>query len=414
LKFIADFHIHSKYSRATSRDMDLDHISQWAKWKGIGLVGTGDFTHPAWFSELKSKLKIQDNGLYGFNGVSFILTAEISCIYKHKGKTRKIHLLVFAPSLEIVEKINMILGERFNICSDGRPILGISAKELAKIILDVSSDCLIVPAHAWTPWFSVFGSKSGYDSIEECFEEYTKYIRAIETGLSSNPSMNWRCSSLDEITLISCSDAHSPSKLGREACVFESEMSYKDVMLALCDKGSKKLAYTLEFFPEEGKYHYDGHSNCNVSWSPLDTKLRQGICSICSRPVTVGVMSRLENLADRPAGYLPKKAVLYKSIIPLQEIISEVLCRGVNTKSAAKEYFNLIEKIGSEFHILLEASQEQIESVASPRIAEAIIRMRQGKVFIQPGYDGVFGKIKIFSENTNVDQNQMDLFEGGR
>ncbi|MFC1540750.1 endonuclease Q family protein, partial [Candidatus Margulisiibacteriota bacterium] len=299
MKFIADLHIHSKYSRATSKDMELEGLSRWAKLKGIDLLATGDFTHPVWFAELKKKLKPVEGGLFEYNGVRFILNVEISSIYSKNGKTRKIHNLVFAPSFEVVEKLNRELAKVGNLSADGRPILGLDAEKLAEIVYSVSNLCVIVPAHAWTPWFSIFGSYSGFDSIEECFGKYSKFIFAIETGLSSDPAMNWRLSKLDNISLISCSDAHSPAKLGREVCVFDTEMSYKSMFSAIRKKDKSKFLYTVEFFPEEGKYHYDGHRNCKVRWSPGETKKHNGLCPVCSRPVTVGVMNRVDKLADR-------------------------------------------------------------------------------------------------------------------
>jgi len=276
MKFVADFHIHSKYSRATSRDMDLESLDRWARIKGIKVLGTGDFSHPEWLKSLKEKLEPAEPGLFKLkkqdNGTRFILTNEISCIYSKSNRVRKIHVLIFAPSFEAVEKINTQLSWVGNLRSDGRPILGLDAKELAKIVLDSSQDCLVIPAHAWTPWFSIFGSKSGFDSIKECFEEYSKYIYAIETGLSSDPSMNWRLSALDKITLISNSDSHSPRKIGREANVFDTDLSYGSIAEAIKTKNPQKFLYTDEFFPEEGKYHYDGHRLCNICLSPRNQK----------------------------------------------------------------------------------------------------------------------------------------------
>jgi len=276
MKFVADFHIHSKYSRATSRDMDLESLDRWARIKGIKVLGTGDFSHPEWLKSLKEKLEPAEPGLFKLkkqdNGTRFILTNEISCIYSKSNRVRKIHVLIFAPSFEAVEKINTQLSWVGNLRSDGRPILGLDAKELAKIVLDSSQDCLVIPAHAWTPWFSIFGSKSGFDSIKECFEEYSKYIYAIETGLSSDPSMNWRLSALDKITLISNSDSHSPRKIGREANVFDTDLSYGSIAEAIKTKNPQKFLYTVEFFPEEGKYHYDGHRLCNICLSPRNQK----------------------------------------------------------------------------------------------------------------------------------------------
>jgi uncharacterized protein (TIGR00375 family) len=417
MKFIADLHIHSKYSRATSKNMDLEHLDKWAKLKGIRVLGTADFTHPEWFKNLKEKLEPAGApGIFRLkpkylkkegkpstinsqpSETFFILTSEISCIYSKNGRVRKIHLIIFAPSFKVVEEINARLGWEGNLKSDGRPILGMDAKELTKIVLGVSDNCLIVPAHVWTPWFSLFGSRSGFDSIEECFEEYSKYIQAGETGLSSNPPMNWRLSALDRITLISNSDAHSPRKIGREANVFDTEISYPAIMEAIKSKDPEKFLYTIEFFPEEGKYHYDGHRNCEVSLSPQESKKYNNICPVCGKPLTIGVLNRVEELANREEGFEPKGAIPFKSLVPLEEIIAESLGVNTGTKQVMTEYKNLIEKFASEFNILLDTKREELESAAPSEIVEGIIRVRKGKVHITPGFDGVFGKINIFSK----------------
>ena len=402
MKYIADFHIHSKYSRATSPQMDLENLDKWAKVKGINVLGTGDFTHPEWFKNLEKKLEPAEAGLFKLrksnSGVRFILTSEISCIYTKKGKVRKIHIIFFAPSLNVVEKVNAYLGSIGNIKSDGRPILGLDAKELAKIFLNISKDCLVVPAHIWTPWFSIFGSKSGFNSIHECFEEYSKYIYAGETGLSSDPAMNWRWSELDKIALISNSDSHSPQKIGREANVFDTELSYKGIYEALKTKDNKKFLYTIEFFPEEGKYHFDGHRTCGISLSPAESKKHNNICPKCGRPLTIGVLNRVEELADRPEGYKPQNLIPFKNLIPLEEIIAEALDVGPGTKQVAKEYDKLIKEIGSEFKVLLDSPKEELEKNTLPEIAEGIIKVREGKISVEPGYDGVYGKIKIFGQ----------------
>jgi len=415
MKFVADFHIHSKYSRATSRDMDLDNLDKWAKIKGIKVLGTGDFTHPEWLKNLKDKLELAEPGLFKLKNsdseTRFILTAEISCIYTKGGRVRKIHVIIFSPSFEVVEKINTQLGWIGNLKSDGRPILGLDAKELAKIVLNSSQECLVVPAHAWTPWFAIFGSKSGFNSIEECFEEYSKYIYSIETGLSSDPAMNWRLSSLDKITLISNSDAHSPQKIGREANVFDAELSYPAIIEAIKTKNPQKFLYTIEFFPEEGKYHFDGHRICGIKLSPQETKKYNGTCPVCGKPLTIGVLNRVEELADREEGFKPEGAVPFKSLVPLEEIIADVLSQGTGTKEVEKEYKNLIEKFGSEFNILLDVTREELGGITSPEIAEGIIRVREGRVVREPGYDGVYGKIKIFSqEEEKIFSKQSTLF----
>ncbi|TET84807.1 MAG: DNA helicase UvrD [Candidatus Nealsonbacteria bacterium] len=402
MKFIADFHLHSKYSRATSPQMNLENLDKWAKTKGIKILGTGDFTHPEWFKDLKEKLEPAEPGLFKLKNsdseTRFILTTEISCVYSKKGKVRKIHIIVFAPSFETVLKINTHLGWIGNLRADGRPILGLDSKELAKIVLNISEDCLIVPAHMYTPWFSIFGSRSGFDSLEECFEDYSKYIFTGETGLSSDPPMSWRNSSLDRITLISNSDSHSLSHIGREANVFDTEISYPAIIKAIKEKDPQKFLYTIEFFPQEGKYHYDGHRICGISLSPVESKKYNNICPNCGRPLTIGVLNRVDSLAGRPEGFKPENAIPFKSLVPLAEIIADALGVMVGAKQVEEEYKNLIEKFENEFKILLDVPRQDLESTTLPEIAEGIIRVREGRVNIEPGYDGVYGKLRIFSK----------------
>ncbi|MEK7689126.1 MAG: endonuclease Q family protein [Deltaproteobacteria bacterium] len=406
--YIADLHIHSKYSRATSPDMSPENIWKWAQLKGITVIGTGDFTHPKWSDELREKLEPTGSGLFRLKkefqtdeihdscrqDVFFILSAEISCIYSKNGKTRKIHSIVFAPDFADAAKINAALSLIGNLSADGRPILGLDAKELLTIVMNASPEAMLAPAHAWTPHFSVFGAASGFDSLEECFEELTPHIHAIETGLSSDPAMNRRLSALDKITLISNSDAHSPAKIGREANIFDTEISYKAMMDAL--KTKKGFSGTIEFFPEEGKYHYDGHRLCKTSLSPKETIKHNYLCPVCGKKVTVGVMHRVEKLADREEGFKLKGAPPFYSIIPLPEIIAEVLKVGVSSKKVDNEYQNLLQKLGSEFKILMDAPLDEIERAGSPFLREAISMMRSGNVHIAPGYDGEFGKVKIY------------------
>lgn len=399
MKLIGDFHIHSRFARACSKALNIENLDKWAQIKGINVLGTGDFTHPQWFKELKKNLEPAEQGLYKFknNETRFLLTAEISNIYSKGGKVRRIHTIIFTPSLEAVEKINHKLTlAGFNLKSDGRPILGQDVKDTVKIILDICPDCFIVPAHAWTPWFSIFGSMSGFDTIEECFEELTPKIFAIETGLSSDPAMNWRLSALDKIAIISNSDAHSLENLGREANVFDCELSYKGIIEAIKSKDPKKFLYTIEFFPEEGKYHYDGHRVCQVRLSPEETKKHKGLCPKCRKPVTVGVMNRVAQLADRKSGGKLAKVIPYKSLVPLAQIIGGALGVGVKSKAVKKEYDNLIKKFGSEFKILLEVELSKLAAETLPKIAEGIERVREGKLQIEPGYDGEYGKVKIF------------------
>jgi uncharacterized protein (TIGR00375 family) len=408
MRFIADLHIHSHYSRATSKDMSPEGIWKWAQLKGITVIGTGDFTHPKWLKELDEKLESAGNGLFTLKkefrtddipgsckaDVSFALSAEISCIYSKKGRTRKIHSVILVPDFAGAARINMALSKIGNLSADGRPILGLDARELLKMTLDAVPDSLFIPAHAWTPHFSVFGAASGFDSLEECFEDLTPHIYAIETGLSSDPAMNWRLSALDRITLISNSDAHSARKIGREANIFDTDVSFSSMINAV--KTKKGFLGTIEFFPEEGKYHYDGHRTCGVSLSPKETIHHDYLCPVCGRKVTVGVMHRVEKLADRANGFKPTDAPGYTSIVPLPEIIAETLKVGVNSKKVEALYFSLLSRLGNEFTILMDAPFDDIERAGTPLLREAISRVRGGKVHIAPGYDGEFGKIKIF------------------
>jgi uncharacterized protein (TIGR00375 family) len=408
MRFIADLHIHSKYSRATSPSMSPENLWKWAQLKGITVIGTGDFTHPQWLDELNEALEPLGNGLFTLekklrsddvpdacrSDVYFLLSAEISCIYSKNGKTRKVHSIVLSPDFDDAARINSALSKIGNLKSDGRPILGLDAKELLNIVLNESPDSLLIPAHAWTPHFSVFGAVSGFDSLEECYEELTPHIHAIETGLSSDPQMNWRISALDGITLISNSDAHSPAKTGREANIFDTEMSYQSIINAL--KSGKGFLGTIEFFPEEGKYHYDGHRACSIRLSPQETIKNKYLCPSCGKKLTVGVMHRVEKLADREIGFRPENAPDFHSIIPLPEIISEILKVGVPSKKVNNAYLNLLSEIGSEFNILMDTSLDDIEKAGSPILRQAVSMMREGKVNIAPGYDGEFGKIRIF------------------
>ena len=410
MRFIADLHVHSHYSRATSTDMSPEGIWKWAQLKGISVIATGDFTHPQWLKELDQKLEPAGNGLYTLKkeyqtddvppscraDVSFILSAEISCIYSKNGKTRKVHSVILAPDFAAAARLNLALSKIGNLKADGRPILGLDAKELLRITLEASPDNLYIPAHAWTPHFSVFGAASGFDSLEECYEELTPHIYAIETGLSSDPLMNWQLSALDRITLVSNSDAHSAAKIGREANIFDTEISYPAMMEAI--RTRKGFLGTIEFFPEEGKYHADGHRDCGVSLTPKETVLHDYRCPTCGKKVTVGVMHRVEKLADREHGYRLANAPGFTSIIPLPEIIAEGLQCGTNTKKVTALYFAILEKLGNEFFILLDAPLDDIEQASSPLIREAISRMRSGNVNIAPGFDGEYGKIRIFED----------------
>ena len=411
MRFIADLHIHSRYSRATSRDMSPETLWRWGQLKGITVLGTGDFTHPLWHRELLEKLEPAGNGLYRLKrlfaadnipdscraDIFFLPTAEISCIYKKSGRTRKVHILLLARTLDDAYRINIELAKIGNLSADGRPILGLDVKDLLHIVLTTAPDALFVPAHIWTPHFSVFGSASGFDSLEECFEELTPHIHAVETGLSSDPPMNWRIAGLDRLTLISNSDCHSASKIGREATVFDADISYDAIMTAIRTK--RGYAGTIEFFPEEGKYHVDGHRACSVSLSPKETIRHNYLCPVCGRAVTVGVMHRVEKLADRDEGFRPKTAAPSRSLVPLQELIAEALDAGAATKKVRAAYFDLLEKCGNELSILTDVPLRDVRSaVAEPKIAEAIDLMRRGQVHIAPGYDGEYGKVRIFEK----------------
>ncbi len=403
--------------------MTLEGIWRWAQLKGITVIGTGDFTHPAWFKEISEKLEPAGNGLFSLKktyqrqdipqsckaDVFFLLTGEISCIYSKDKKTRKVHCIVITPDLQSAAKINIALSRIGNLKSDGRPIIGLDSKELLKITLDASSDAMFIPAHIWTPHFSVFGAASGFDSLEECFEELTPYIYAVETGLSSDPPMNWRLSCLDNITLISNSDAHSPAKIGRESNIFEVEVSYRDMMEAI--KTRKGFLGTIEFFPEEGKYHYDGHRNCSVCLTPEQTKAYNYICPVCNKRLTIGVMHRVISLADKNHGTKPGGAPGYRSIIPLPEIIAETTKTGPGSKAVYNMYYKILSAIGPEFKVLLDSPYGDIEKVSDQLIVEAIKRMREGRIHISPGYDGEYGKIKIFQDiERDSIKGQMSLF----
>ncbi|MBL7151039.1 MAG: DNA helicase UvrD [Candidatus Omnitrophica bacterium] len=409
MKFIADFHIHSKYSRATSRDMDVKHLAEWAKLKGITLMGTGDFTHHLWLEELKHNLEDLGNGLYKYQDVYFMLTAEISSIYSKKGRGYRIHNIIFSPSFKTTDKINEALARRGNLASDGRPILGVDAAEIARIVFDIDENCMVVPGHIWTPWFSLFGSMSGFDKIQDCFEEQTPKIFALETGLSSDPSMNWRLSALDKFTLISNSDSHSPSKIGREANVFDCELDYRTIREVLKTKDKSKFLYTIEFFPEEGKYHYDGHRLCGVRLSPEETKKNNGRCPKCGKPVTVGVMNRVEKLADRPEGFKPDNAIPFKNLISLDEIIAEVKGVGKGSVAVERDYHSCLAKFGTEFDILLKATKEELMSGLPKRIAEGVLRVREGRVNIKAGFDGEYGIISIFGDEDKEKKQEQQL-----
>jgi len=405
---IADLHIHSCYSRATSKEMIIPKIAEYAKLKGIGMVGTGDFSHPEWLKELKRNLKPHD-GIFEYGGVKFILNVEVNNIYTKKGRLRRLHNLIFAPDFETVEKINSYWGKYGKLESDGRPILSVDTYDMFKALLDISPDIFLIPSHIWTPWFSLFGSNSGFDSIEECFEDLQGKFFAVETGLSSDPGMNWRLSSLDNYTLVSNSDAHSPNRLGREANVFKDDLDYYRLRDVLKNKDREQFLYTIEFYPQEGKYHFDGHRKCGVRLAPKDARFNNNLCPVCSRNLTIGVLHRVESLSDRDEGFVPQDAIPYKNLIPLEEIIAEAMGCGRDTVGVRNEYRRLCNVFGSEFEILLKAPVDELKNNTQEKIAIAIERVRRGDVIINPGFDGEFGEIKIF-EKEKPTEAQLDLF----
>ena len=411
MKIIADLHIHSRFSMATSKEGTPENLDFWARKKGISLIGTGDFTHPVWREELKERLVSEGNGLYRLRdayvkeesrkfpgeGTRFVVSGEISSIYKKNGKTRKVHNVILLPSLEAADAMAQRLEKIGNIHSDGRPILGLDSHDLLEMMLDVCPEGILIPAHIWTPHFSVLGAKSGFDSVEECFEELAPYIHALETGLSSDPAMNWRISKLDRYQLVSNSDAHSPSKLGREANLLDIDCSYEGLYRAI--QTGEGLEGTVEFFPEEGKYHFDGHRKCGISLSPVEAERLGGICPVCGKKLTMGVDHRVEQLADRAEGFVKKDGKKYESLVPLPEVISA--CMGYSTASKKVQgcFEQMIQSLGTEFDILRNVPSEDIKSCAGERIAEGIENVRTGNVKRIPGYDGEYGKIELFDEN---------------
>lgn len=424
MELIVDLHIHSHYSRATSKNCDIEGLYYWGKLKGITIIGTGDFTHPGWFAEIRDKLEPAEQGLFKLkadiaaeidkalpasvrnNLIRFVPSVEISAIYSKGGKVRKLHQLVVASSFEAVSEINARLDRIGNLKADGRPILGIDSKELLKLTLDAAPDSLFIPAHIWTPWFGMFGSKSGFDSIEEAFEELSPQIKAIETGLSSDPGMNWRVKNLDGLAITSNSDAHSPQKLGREATVVKAEVTYDDIVGAF-KTNDQRLVGTIEFFPEEGKYHADGHRICGVRLTPDETKLHQGMCPTCTKPLVVGVNYRVSELADRPLDFMPPRPKQVEYIIPLAEVIAELKgVKSVSSKAVVEECERIYAALGNEFSILRHLSIDHIRHAGFGLLALAVERMRNRDVVLEPGYDGVYGAIKVFK---NYDERQATL-----
>jgi uncharacterized protein (TIGR00375 family) len=418
MRIIADFHIHSKYSRACSKELELFKIDLACRKKGVDIIGTGDFTYPEWFDSINNELEeIKKTGLYKLKAqdnsdVKFTLTTEVALIYKKFDKCRRVHIVAHAPNIEAVAGLNKQLDKNYNIRSDGRPILGMSIEDFCKLCFSVHPKFIIYPAHIWTPWFAIFGSKSGFDTWEDAFGEYADKIFAYETGLSSDPEMNWRLSALDKFTLLSNSDAHSLPNIAREANVFElDEISYDNIYNVIKNKkidDKNYLYYTIEFYPEEGMYHYDGHRTCGIRFSPQETKKHKGICPKCKKPLVIGVDYRVDELADRKHGFKPEGVPGFKKLVELDKIIAEAF--GIKSRSSKKvvaEYDNLINQAGTEMEILLDKPLEELKDITSDRIIEGIRRVRAGELTIQPGYDGEYGKVKIFNKNNNK---QKSLF----
>lgn len=430
-ELIVDLHTHSHYSRATSKNADLKGLYYWAKLKGINIIGTGDFTHPEWFAELREFLEPAEPGLFRLrsdvaeeidktlpttvrgNIIRFVPTVEIATIYSKGGSVRKLHQLLVAPSFETVSEINARLERIGNLKADGRPILGLDSKELLRLTLEADSSAFYIPAHIWTPWFGLFGSKSGFDTIEEAFEELAPEIRAIETGLSSDPGMNWRVKNLDGLAVTSHSDAHSPGKLGREATVVRSDLGYEAIIGAL-RTNDERLVGTIEFFPEEGKYHHDGHRACEVRFTPDQTKAHDGLCPKCGKALVVGVNYRVSELADplRAVDFTPSNRKQVEYIIPLPEILAELHgTKSTTSVRVTQDLHRAYAQLGDEFFILRKASIAQIRDGGFPLLALAIERMRARRVVLDPGYDGVFGVIKVFKDMTERQEtiNQLSL-----
>ncbi len=407
--YIADLHIHSRYSMATSRDCTPEHLDLWARRKGIGLIGTGDFTHPAWREELKEKLEPTGDGLYrlkeefvcreeGAAGEMvhprFVVSGEINTVYKKYGKTRKVHSLILLPGLDAAERISARLESMGNLHTDGRPTLKLDCKELLELVLKLCPEAMYVPAHIWTPHYSIFGAFSAFHSIEECYEDLAPCIRALETGLSSDPAMNWRISALDGYQLISNSDAHSPAKLGREANLLSGELSYEGLRRAIME--GEGLLGTLEFFPEEGKYHLDGHRKCGLCLTPEETEAYQGICPVCGKKLTLGVVHQIQQMADRPEGYKKPKGPSYESLMPLEEVVAAAMGHTTACRQVQRQYQDMLRLLGPELEILRKVPLEDIRKTAGGQVAEGIQRLRTGQVERISGYDGEYGKIKLF------------------
>ena len=407
--YSADLHLHSPYARATSRELTFENMARWACTKGIDLLASADFTHPEWFAETKRKLRATGNGLYECEGARFVLGTEVNCNGYQGGRNRRIHMLMLAQSIEVVERINAALADKGLLASDGRPTLHMTPRELLETLLHIDEQIMLIPAHAWTPHFGIYGSRTGFDSLEECFGDLTPHILAIETGLSSDPAMNWRMPELDDVSIVSFSDAHSLPKMARELTFIDGELSYDGLRQALREQS---IAYTVEFFPEEGKYHNSGHRKCGVNLSPYEVARTGEACPACGRRMTLGVMQRTERLAKRPESFCRDDNGFtcskdgrppFRSLVGLQQIVAESMGRGVNTKGVRVQYMTLVEELGSEMHILTDADVLDIARVGGERIAEGVERVRKDDIVIEPGYDGVFGKVSVWPDEADMD-----------
>ncbi|MDD5086464.1 MAG: endonuclease Q family protein [Candidatus Nanoarchaeia archaeon] len=409
METIADFHIHSSYSRATSKQLNIKNLEKYARLKGLNLLGTGDFTHPEWIKELKSELIEDETGILKTKtGFNFILQTEISLMYKQDGKSRKIHNIVLAENFDIVSQITEQLKKFGRVDYDGRPIFGIKCPEFVEMMKQIDNNIEIIPAHVWTPWFGLFGSNSGFDSVEECFKDQTKNIHALETGLSSDPEMNWRLSSLDRFSLISNSDSHSfwPWRIGRECNILDlKKLDYDAIIKAI--RTRQGLKQTIEVDPGYGKYHFDGHRNCKISMLPKESIKNSNICPVCKKKLTIGVLHRVEELADRPNGFIPKNAVPFNKLIPLSEIISRVLNSGISTQKTWKEYNKLVDNSRNEIDVLLNTSLDELKKITDEKIADVIVKIRHGEIKIHPGFDGEYGYPVINDENNK--QNEINI-----
>ena len=402
MTYVADLHLHSRYAIGTSSKLSFESLAHWARIKGIDLLASADFTHPAWFEETCAKLQDDGDGLFTYGGARFVLGTELSCVAAQEGRSRRVHMLAFAPSIEAVVRINGALALKGRLDGDGRPTLRMTPRELVLTLLDIDGRCLVIPAHAWTPWYGVYGSKSGFDSLEECFGDVAECVYAIESGLSSDPAMNWRIPELDGRSIVSFSDAHSPQKMGRELTVFKGELTYDGLAEAL---RTQSIAYTVEFFPEEGKYHHSGHRKCGVSYTPAEVAVNGRRCPKCGRPLTLGVMQRVDELATREVtsrldgdGFVRSDngRPPFKNLVALSGILSETLGAGVNTKRVRTEYDRLVSELGSELSVLMDVPMTDVASVSGERVAEGVARVRAGDISIEPGYDGLYGTVRLW------------------